>query len=694
MSDTSVEIDKSSQAPQDSEVRGSRTSEGKAVRRKDLLNLLNYVNFQEGTIFADFRHLKYDNHRSVQAYPRPCTDDILECRWTEPGESTNGLKDYAFDSFLLSDGHDLFRVKAEVTHMDESGITFRIPDMGHERSLRKVRRHACSGVFARVYQNGIALEGSLEDFNAVSCRVALGPGAEESIRWISPEVPVQLHLEADGRLLFTGSCAVLRSSARGGSRQLVLTPSFTNIRRYLPRDYRSQRHTLAPTPNVGFTHPLTGKRLDLQALDISSSGFATEEFFHSATLLPGLIIPEVELEIGNHFIMRCRAQVLYRNVVRTSGGDDVARCGVLFLDMSVEDQTALSALLHQNANSRSRVCNRVDMEELWRFFFESGFIYPSKYLSIRDYKDQFKETYEKLYLRSPAIARHFIFQERGIIFGHMSMIRSDANTWLIHHHAASRSGHGMAGVAVLDQVSQYINEFHLHRSTRMDYVMCYYRQENRFPSRVFGGVARDVANPKASSVDEFAYALLDELPPAKAEALTVLPAGPEDLSELERCYERRSGGLALRALNLTADILEEDDLDAEYARCGFKRRRHVFALKSGDSLLAVAAVTLTDLGLNLSNLTNCMHFFVVDEDRLSGDALVSAARGLAGHFKAREVPVLVYPASYADTQRLPYEKKYILWVFNMDSLDGYFKSIGNTFKRDVHGRQANKSDDN
>ena len=610
-----------------------------------------------------------------------------------PGDYERRLKDYNFENFLLSNGQDLFMVKAEVVSLDEKGITFRVPDFGHEKSNRKVKRHECEAVEARILQNGIALSGKLVDFNAVSCRLELTGEVDPAIGWFNPKVPVILSLERDNRLLFSGECLIVRSAAGDGRRIMVLSPSFNNIRRFLPRDFRTRRHILAPAPNVTFVHPLTGKRLYLQAADISSSGFATEEFFHNSTLLPGLILPEISIEIGNHFIMKCLAQVLYRNVVLDSGGESLARCGIVFLDMSIDDQASLSALLHQNTDHRMRVCNRVDMEELWRFFFESGFIYPSKYLSIQSYKEEFKRTYERLYLKSPAIARHFVFQDRGVLFGHMSMIRNEANTWMIHHHAAARSGYGLAGVAVLDHIGQYILGFFLHPSTHMDFVMCYFRKENRFPCRVFGGVTKDIADPKGSSIDVFAYLHLADLPASSDDSWQLLPAGRDELEELARLYERESGGLTLEALNLTPRGLGDEAINEDYARLGFKRDRHVFAMKREGKLSAIIMVSLSDLGLNLSNLMNCYHVFVVDRKGLTEGALSSALRELAVHFSVEEMPVLIHPAEFLDERSIPYEKKYSLWVVDMTYSDTYFKSIHNTFKRDADGRRDDKSGD-
>ena len=694
MADIPLDIDRSTQPPpeerQDERSSPECADEGRRIRRKDILNLLNLVNFQESTIFVVFKHREYDETLSVRMFPLPCVDEDVECLWPRSEYSPKKLRNYAFDSLLLSDGQDVFLVKAELTSLDEQRVRFKLPDFGHQKSDRKIRRHACVDVDAAVVQNGVRIPGKLIDFSAVSFRIELSGEDISAVTWLNPEESVICILERSGSLVFSGECRLVRTEIAGRSRLVVLTTKQNNVRRYRARESRSKRHTLNPAPNVHFDHPLTGKRMFLQAIDVSSSGFSTEEFFYNSMLVPGLVIPEITIELGNRYVMRCRAQALYRNVRNADETVPIVRCGIVFLDMDIDDQAEFSALLHQSADNRMRVCNRVDMEELWNFFFKTGFIYPSKYVSIQSYKEEFKRTYEKLYLRSPSIARHFIFQDRGVIFGHMSMIRSYAETWLIHHHAADRSGYGMAGVAVLDQVSQYINEFQLHRSTHMDYVMCYYRQENRFPSRVFGGVARDVANPKGSSIDAFAYLHLPEFEGEGSEPYQILPVQREDMAELSRFYEKTSGGLSLDAMNLTPDAGPEDEIDREYERNGFTRGKTVFALKQNGSLKAVIVLSVSGLGLNLSNLTNCVHVFILNEGNLLPKTLFSGINDICEHYEKMEIPILAYPPSYLDANSISYEKKYILWVLNLKHSDGYFKSLHHTFRRGELGRDTSR----
>jgi hypothetical protein len=656
--------------------------EGRRVKRSTLLNFLNFINFSEGTIFACFRHPERGDRLSFQAFPLPCMNEVLECRWLPPGVSLARLRSYDCEGFLISDGHRQVSVKAQMIRLDAEGITFMIPESGFERSCRKVERLGCEGIQARIIQSGLELEGRLADFNALSFRVEAATSPTLSVKWLNTGAPVTVLFSRGSELLYSGECLIKRMGRGQTGRELVLAPNFNNIRRYKPREFRTQRHILAPAPALQFIHPLSGKRVFLQVRDISGGGVCVEEFFDRSTLLPGMVIPEISVEIANQFVMKCRAQVLYRNVARKEEEEENSvRCGIAFLDLEAQDQTKLAAFLHQSVNDRLRICGSVDMEELWRFFFETGFIYPAKYLSIEAHKADFKRTYQKLYLESPSIARHFIFQDRGRIFGHMSMIRFYSNAWIIQHHAAARDGHALAGAAVFDQTGRYCKDFHQHPSAHMDFIMCYYRRENRFPSRVFGSIAHHVADPRACSEDSFAYFSLPDDAGDTGTPFQLFPALAEDYQELARVYRRLSGGLALEAL----DFLNEDDSDAglaaEFAGQGFKRARQVFALRQEGRLVAVMALTLSDLGLNLSNLTNCVHAFIVDPERLQPRTLLAGLRTLLSVYGAENVPVLAWPPEYLERNSMPFEKKYILWTANLDYSDGYFESLRSIFRR-------------
>ncbi len=108
-------------------------------------------------------------------------------------------------------------------------------------------------------------------------------------------------------------------------------------------------------------------------------------------------------------------------------------------------------------------------------FLKPDLFIPDKYAAIQKNKKQIKETYAKIYTQNPQIARHFIYQDKGTIYGHMAMLRFYDSAWMIHHHAARKSALNKAGLIVLDQIGRMINDSHRLYSLHMDYMICYYR---------------------------------------------------------------------------------------------------------------------------------------------------------------------------------------------------------------------------
>ncbi len=666
------------------------------IRKPDLRNILNFINFQDEDLIINFRHGKSGSPIALKAKPEPCMANTLRCNWDDRNRLKFNLSSYLFSSIFLKDGHNLIVLNSEAVSYDAEGISVEIPDFAYVSRFRHIARQSCSGVSARLVQNGALYNGELVDFSPAAFKVRIVRNSMQTFSWINPGQPVMLILEKEGLSLFSGDCSIIRHAPADNYSEMVVTaPLRDNLRRFPPKEYRSMRHSLNPPPSIMFTHPLSGKLVHLQSVDLSSSGLSVEELNATSSLVPGLIIPELVISIAGSHSITCVAQVLYRNIVNQDNGNSVVRSGIAFLDMPIQDQLTYSSLLHRVVDHRAQVGSSVDLDELWKLFFTSGFIYPEKYASIWPDKEEFKRTYRKLYLESPSIARHFMFQDRGRLYAHMSMIRFYGNSWIIHHHLGGKEQRGLAGVMVLDQVGFYVNEFHSLISTRMNFVICYYREENRFPDRVFGGVARNLDDPKASSLDTFAYlsidreALTDTRCDEPSGPLSLFPAAEEDLIELEGFYEQRSGGLMLDALDLKAGSgSEEKCLNEEFEHLGFRRERSIYALKQNGELYALATVTVSDLGLNLSNLTNCIHVFLLEE--IPYDRLAPVLEKLISGYSQKKVSVLIYPDQYVDNKISVYEKNYTLWILNLKNSDGYFQSLQKTFKRSQydHGKQS------
>ncbi len=117
-------------------------------------------------------------------------------------------------------------------------------------------------------------------------------------------------------------------------------------------------------------------RVDLKVVDLSGSGFSVEEGEYNTTLLPGMILHELELNFASSYKIKCSAQVVFRKEMVDPNGDKWIKCGLALLDMDIRDHLKLISMLHQAKNKNSYICNDVDLDALWDFFFETGFIYP------------------------------------------------------------------------------------------------------------------------------------------------------------------------------------------------------------------------------------------------------------------------------------------------------------------------------
>lgn len=651
----------------------------KKVGKAQIINKLNFINFQDGTILINLRHCQYNKEISLKAVPQPCISDLVECRWVDGDKIGKTIKSYAFFNLLIPNGQKLVKVEPELLKIDDKGICVLLPDSGTEITSRKVRRYACRGISVQLIQNSSVFSGALMDFNGYSFNVKLTAVPPQTFEWVNPGHSVNIILSDGAATIYSGECKIIRYFQGPESRNYILKPLKQEIQRFKQKEYRSERYKLNPSPNITFMHPFTKKRVDLKVVDLSGSGFSVEEDERKTALLPGMILPKLSLSFSDNHKINCSAQVVFRKMIAESDGSKWIKSGLALLDMDIQDHLKLIALLHQTKNKNSYICNHVELDALWNFFFETGFIYPDKYAAIQKNKKQIKETYAKIYTRNPHIARHFIYQDKGTIYGHMAMIRFYESAWMIHHHAARKSSANKAGLVVLDQIGRMINDSHRLYSLHMDYMMCYYRPDNKFPSRVFGGAAKSIRDPKGCSLDGFAYCHFNNRSrsmPGLPESWRISETRPEDLQELVDFYEHTSGGLMLDAIDMKPEKIDCDNLSAEYRQLGLTRERHLFSLKNRGQLKAILLATLSDVGLNLSDITNCVKVFVTDKEEFSADILQAAISNVADITGKKDFPALLYPATFADENQISYEKIYNLWVCSLQYSDAYFRYLG------------------
>lgn len=654
------------------------------VSRSYLVNKLNYVNFMNGTIDVIFCHRRYDRRVVCKALPFPCAGERLECRFQKPGAVETLIDNYEIERFYVGDGVKALQVEPAAYRIQEEGIEFDLPERCLEIRNRREIRYPCRDIPVQVIQNSMLFKGRLLEFSTGSFQVELAARPPQTFECIDPDLPVDLIVIIADEMVYSGTFSVVRQGDGADVRDFVLEPKGDSLRRFHPRTFRSNRLQLVPSPNLLFTHPLTGNMVNLKVADISGSGMSVTERLGGSLLLPGMILPEVELSFAGIFHIRFKAQVVYRNVVEDDKGKTDALCGLAILDMSTNEHLKLLSILHQAENENAYINNEVEMSALWDFFFETGFIYPKKYQYIADNKEAIKATYWKLYTQNPTIARHFIYQEKGRILGHMAMVRLYDKAWMIHHHAARKRDQIRAGIDVLNQIGRFGYDSHRLYSLHMKYLLCYFRPENHFPNSVFGGFARHNTDPKACSMDGFAYLHHrpgEGEPEALAPGWSLSPTGEGDVQELSTWYDFESGGLMLAALDLEPSKFRSQAVEREYESLGFTKSRTLISLKRDSRLKAVIMVHRSDIGLNLSDLTHCVKIFVVDAADLDRHLLMGAVETVFHRHGLGEMPVLIHPNGFAEDAGIDHEKTYNLWIIDIRHSDQYFEFIDKLFRR-------------
>ena len=654
----------------------------KKIPRKKLIDHINFFNFSEKEISVVFRHPRYDEIIIRAIHPEPCQETIISGRWVNPEDYNEFLKDFEVLCFLIEDKREIIMAGSRRVEMNDQGIELTLPEFGFEIIIRKADRYPCDHIQVEMIQSGMVFSGRLDVFSVKSFRVEIFSGEGISLKWINSEYPVQIILKDQGGIFYSRECKIVKQSESLYTKTLVLEPSHAPINRFKRREFRSPRQTLNPSPGIYYLHPLIKKLIKLNICDLSTSGFSVEEEGESSTLLPGMIIPDIRIELANTATLSCKAQVIYKNKMEAP----VVKCGFTILNISHDDYMKLTNLVNKAMNNNLDICGSIEQESLWHFFFQAGFIYPKKYHYIQQNKEDFKKIYEKIYQNPTEIERHVIYQERGAILGHISMLHAYETTWMLHHFSATPSSRNKrVALTLLQQIERYIIDSHYIESSRMDNIICYFRPENKFPNLVFGGAARFFKDPKICSLDRFAYIsypmILSPRQGGLPEPWTLIPTEPKDLEEMAHFYNHTSGGQMIKALDLHPDLLGEDRLNQTYHRLGFKRERRLLSIKKNNKVKAIISLLKTDTGLNLSELTNCLTLFILEPENFPFEVFLRALAQLSVYDERQTIPILLYPLQYVERHSIACDRVYDLWVFGVDNSDHYFNYINRIFSR-------------
>ena len=651
-------------------VKKENVAQLRSIRQKQLLNQINALHYQKAPLIICMQHKSHNHCIYLKADPDPVSDLSITATWIKDESSPRSLYSFNLVKIILNANQGSYEFKPDIYRISERTISFTVPETALESGFRKQIRFTCveKNIPITLTQNAIVFSGKLLDYSVNGILVNLYTEKDISFNWLNNNSPAMLTIKPENNPVYTGQVTL---SPRG-HRQYLLVPNMEATPRYTSREYRSRRQTLVPSPDLLFDHPITGKKVRLKISDLSSLGFSINEKATRATLIPGLLIRNAKISFTNNLIIPCLAQVIYCKPDEKESG--TVRIGCAILDINIQNHLQLINFVQQAQNSSTYISNQIDPEDLFDFFFETGFLYPKKYAEIASKREGMMQSYLAIYQRGVDISRHFVYQQQGQILGHFSALHVYQKTWFCQHHAALNIQR--AGLKVLRAISEYINDSYQLNPTHLRYIIGYYQTANRFPKRYFGDYVGELKDSKKTSLDCYSY--INEARTFMggevdlARGWSVYPAVKSDLNEFYGYYQKISDGMLPEALDMLPEDLGDQSLSEKYKANGLSRQRELLALRYQDSPIALIDIQSTGIGLNLSEITNAITVYLIDSRPEYFDMVRSAICSQALKHEKTSDPVMVFPNSFLNSCNFNTDKEYTMWTLNVpEGMESY-----------------------
>ena len=321
------------------------------VDKTSLTNIINHIHFIDGRFSAQLRHPEYNESVLVKVRPKPCFGTELTCHFADENFIGTDLTKYEFLNLIIDDSQIVIVVPAVLKKVGKDFFCVQLPEESSAVNQRNTKRHPCSGVDADLVGGGHIVKGKLIDFSPKGFRIGIPRMPSSTFHRLHRGGLTLLQLRRDGRLLFSGLCSSIRQHEGPRVTEVVLTPCDEQAKRSDRKQTRNPVETIYTTPVINFVHPFSGKVVEFDISDISTSGFSVYEKLDEGILIQGMIVPELTIEFVGAIRIGCSAQVVYR----LEEADKGVRSGFSILDMDIDSYTRLVHILANSIDPHSRV---------------------------------------------------------------------------------------------------------------------------------------------------------------------------------------------------------------------------------------------------------------------------------------------------------------------------------------------------
>ncbi|GAC1345560.1 MAG: hypothetical protein NVSMB23_21860 [Myxococcales bacterium] len=440
------------------------------------------------------------------------------------------------------------------------------------------------------------------------------------------------------------------------------------------------------------TAPLIpGGPLPRLVLELSSTGFSFALDPAFDLFPPGMRLSRIEIRLPG-FTLACPGVVM--NLAPLPGDPQALRCGVSFegLDAAARARLADATMRHRYPGLEDG--RALSFEQIFRFFQETRFMYPEKLAALEPFMPEVRRTFTQLQSRESGVFKSLIYREGGKTLAHGSCVRVFRRTFVLQHLAGIT--HRLSRKPAPQVLNLGLAEY-FAQSTDLEYLKFFFRPDNRWPSRVFGGFARKLSDRQLSDLRTFDYLGIDtgiDLP--EPEGVRVIEAGPGDLGIVERHFVASERGLLLRSDDLTRGALPLGELDAEFGALGLTRRRVVLLALRGDEPAGFALCELSSPGMNLSELFSAFRVHLLpaagaaDDPARRNVALALQRAALQLYRRAgRPLAVGLFPEGDEAARILPAltRKQYTCWTVHRSLCPSFCEHVDRLYQMLNQGRR-------
>lgn len=269
----------------------------------------------------------------------------------------------------------------------------------------------------------------------------------------------------------------------------------------------------------------------------------------------------------------------------------------------------------------------VTFEDIWTLFLESGFLYPEKVERLAPVLPEIQRSVRALLESNGDLAATVAVPNGRGLEAQISMLRWLERTWMVQHLAAlplSSRTHDASAQITIALI------YYGRLRPDIEWGKMFFRPNNAWPARVFGGFANRLNDPATSDLRVYHYLAACIEPGERGEAVPGVEVWPasssEDFALVENWFRSRGRVLELQANELEAHRRGQPANTADYRAAGLERRREIVMAGRQGRATAFAILEISSLGLNFSELTNSFTVHAVEDDPCARFALARAAR--------------------------------------------------------------------